>query len=65
MAEIPRLNGVIRALEQGKPATSIFAPIDNESAWQISQSKYDSVIFEGEHNPWSSRGLRDALQYKG
>ena len=63
MADIPRLNGVIRALEQGKHATSLFAPFDVESAIQLSQSKFDSVIFEGEHNPWSSRSLRDALQY--
>jgi 4-hydroxy-2-oxoheptanedioate aldolase len=63
MAELPRLNGVIRALEQGKHATSIFSPMESDSALQLSQSKFDSVIFEGEHNPWSSRGLRDALQY--
>lgn len=63
MAELPRLNGVIRALEQGKHATSLFAPFDVESAIALTQSKFDSVIFEGEHNPWDSRGLRDALQY--
>ena len=63
MAELPRLNGVIRALEQGKHATSLFAPFDVESAIALTQSKYDSVIFEGEHNPWDSRDLRDALQY--
>jgi 4-hydroxy-2-oxoheptanedioate aldolase len=63
MSELPRLNGIIRALEQGRPPVTTFCPIDSESAIALSQSKFDGVVFEGEHNPWDSRGLRDALQY--
>ena len=32
MAEIPRLNGVIRALEQGQAAFTAFLPTDVEQA---------------------------------
>jgi 4-hydroxy-2-oxoheptanedioate aldolase len=64
MAEIPRLNGVIRALEQGRPAFTCFAPAgDTESAIALGASKYDGVIFEMEHGGWDFRGLRDSLQY--
>ena len=63
MADIPRLNGVIRSLEQGLPAFSAFANPDVDTAIAYSTSKYDSVVFEGEHNPWDIRALRDCLQY--
>src|SRR5713101_6612948 len=58
-----RLNGVIRALEQGHPAFGAFSPPDIDSALAFSVSKYDGVIFEMEHNPWDIRALRDCLQY--
>src|SRR5262252_5692352 len=58
-----RLNGVIRALEQGQRAFGSFSPPDTDSALAFSVSKYDGVIFEMEHNPWDSRALRDCLQY--
>jgi hypothetical protein len=32
MAEIPRLNGVIKALEDGKTAFTTFSPADIDSA---------------------------------
>ena len=32
MADIPRLNGVIRALEQGKPAFTTFTPAEIDAA---------------------------------
>jgi len=63
MADIPRLNGVIRAFEQGFPAFSTFITADVDSALAASSSRYDAVVFEMEHNPWDIRALRDALQY--
>jgi 4-hydroxy-2-oxoheptanedioate aldolase len=63
MTEIPRLNGVIRALEQGQCALTSFASVDVEAALAFGSSQYDGVVFEGEHAPWDPRGLRDALQY--
>ena len=63
MADLPRLNGVIRALEEGRPAFTCFSPAEIDSAYAISTSKYDGVVYEMEHNPWDGRALRDALQY--
>src|SRR5580692_12845513 len=63
MAEIPRLNGVIRALEAGQHALTCFAPAHVDSAVAMSTSKFDGCVFEMEHNPWDSGRLRDCLQY--
>ena len=63
MSELSRLNGIIRALESGQHAFSTFAPCDVETAIALQSSKYDSVVFEGEHNGWDIRSLRDSLQY--
>jgi 4-hydroxy-2-oxoheptanedioate aldolase len=63
MADIPRLNNVIRALEQGKHAFTAFTPADPEAALALSTAKYDGIIFEMEHNPYDIRALRDSLQY--
>jgi 4-hydroxy-2-oxoheptanedioate aldolase len=63
MADLPRLNGVIRALEQGQPAFTAFSPAEVDSALAFSASKFDGVVFEMEHNPWDGRALRDGLQY--
>ena len=63
MSDIPRLNGVIRALEQGQPTFTAFTIADIENALAFSQSKYDGIVFEMEHNPWDIRMLRDCLQY--
>ena len=63
MAELPRLNGIIRALEAGQPAFTAFSPAENESAIAMSASKFDGVVFEMEHNPWDGRALRDSLQF--
>jgi 4-hydroxy-2-oxoheptanedioate aldolase len=63
MADIPRLNGVIRALEQGKHAFTSFTPADPEAALALGAAKYDGIIFEMEHNPYDIRALRDSLQY--
>ena len=63
MAEIPRLNGAIRALADGKAAFAAFANPDINTAQNMGATKYDAVVFEMEHNPFDTRGLRDCLQY--
>src|ERR1700689_2088816 len=63
MAELPRLNGVIRALEAGQHALTCFSPAELSSATAMATSKFDGCVFEMEHNPWDGRLLRDCLQY--
>jgi 4-hydroxy-2-oxoheptanedioate aldolase len=63
MAELPRLNGVIRALEQGQTAIAAFTTAEIESTLAFSTSSYDAIVFEMEHNPWDPRVLRDCFQY--
>lgn len=64
MAELPRLNGIIRALEKGGHAFVTFSSIDTESAIALgAQTKYDGVVFEAEHGAWDGPALRDCLQY--
>src|SRR6266536_2871575 len=63
MTDIPRLNGVIRALESGKPAFTSFCQADPETAVAMTTAKYDGIVYEMEHNPWDIRALRDSLQY--
>jgi len=63
MADLPRLNNVIRALEAGQHALTCFAPAHVDSAIAMSGSKFDGCVFEMEHNPWDSGRLRDCLQY--
>ncbi len=63
MATPSRLNGVIRALEQGHPAFTAFCPPEVDAALAFSTTRYDGITFEMEHNIWDARGLRDCLQY--
>src|SRR5947207_9074289 len=63
MPEIPRLNGVIKALEAGQTAFVGFSPVDVESAVALAGSNLDGVAFEMEHAPMSAPALRDALQF--
>ena len=63
MTDIPRLNGIIRALENGQIPFSAFSPIDIQSALAFAGSKYDAIVFEGEHQPWDILALRDSLQF--
>jgi len=63
MAEIPRLNGAIRALESGKPTITTFSPPEIGMAQAINAAPYDAVIFEMEHNPYDIQLLRNCLQY--
>jgi len=60
---LPRLNGLIGALETGKHAFSLFAPIEPDISIALQQSQYDGVCFEGEHQGWDIKGLRDSLQF--
>jgi 4-hydroxy-2-oxoheptanedioate aldolase len=63
MPETPRLNGVIAALESGKPAFVTFSPASPENAQAIGDANYDGVVFEMEHGPYDIRALRDSMQY--
>lgn len=63
MSDIPRLNGVIRALEQGQAAFTTFTTAETDNAIALGASRYDGIAFEMEHNPWDVRALRDCLQY--
>jgi 4-hydroxy-2-oxoheptanedioate aldolase len=60
---IPRLNGLIRALESGRHAFALFAPFEIDVAVALQSSPYDGVCFEGEHVGWDIRALRDTLQF--
>ena len=63
MADIPRLNGVIRALEQEKPAFVTFAAAEISVAQAVGAAPYDGVVYEMEHRAYDIRALRDCLQY--
>jgi 4-hydroxy-2-oxoheptanedioate aldolase len=64
MAGLPRLNSVIRTLEQGQvPIAAFVSPPTVEGAIAMSTAGYDGVIFESEHHPYDIKDLRDCLQY--
>ena len=63
MAELPRLNGAIKALEQGQPAFTTFATPEIGLAQAINAQPYDAVVFEMEHNPYDIQLLRNCMQY--
>jgi 4-hydroxy-2-oxoheptanedioate aldolase len=63
MSQTPRLNNVIRALEQGGVPIVTFAPPSIDSAIALSTQPYDGLIFEAEHNPYDITTLRHCLQY--
>lgn len=60
---LPRLNGIIRQLEQGKIAFGAFSPCDLDPIIAFSTSAYDGLVIETEHNLWNAAALRDAFQY--
>ena len=62
-ASLGRLNGIIRALEAGKPAFGCFSKIDRQSAIEMADAPYDGLVYEMEHNPYDVAALGDALQY--
>jgi len=64
LTRIPRLNNIVRVLEQGQvPVAAFVSPPTVESAIALSGTQYDGVIFEAEHNPYDIKDLRDCLQY--
>jgi len=63
VSSIPRLNGAIRALEQGRPAFVTFSPTEVATAQAIGDAAYDGIVFEMEHSPYDVRALRDCMQY--
>jgi 4-hydroxy-2-oxoheptanedioate aldolase len=63
MAAVPRLNSVIRALENGEIPVCAFAPPTVDNAVALAVAPYDAIIFEAEHNAYDIRDLRDCLQY--
>ncbi len=63
MATTMRLNNIIRAWEEGRPAFASWAKADKQTAMDLSGTPYDGVVYEMEHNPWDMVGLQDALQY--
>ena len=63
MSTLPRLNGIIRALEAGQHSFTLFAPCELETVIELQSSKYDGIVFEGEHRGWDIEALRDSLQY--
>jgi 4-hydroxy-2-oxoheptanedioate aldolase len=63
VTELPRLNGMIRAWEQGRPAFASFAQAERQVAIEASAAPIDAVIFEMEHNAWDPNALQDSMQY--
>lgn len=63
MTEIPRLNGAIKALEQGEQAFATFSPPEIGMVQAINAAPYDALVFEMEHNPYDIRVLRNCMQF--
>ncbi|NHN85301.1 aldolase [Acetobacter musti] len=63
MTQTQRLNGIIRAWEQGKTAFSAFAKPDQQTAIEMTDAPYDGIVYEMEHNPYDVAALGNALQY--
>jgi 4-hydroxy-2-oxoheptanedioate aldolase len=59
MAELPRLNGIIKALEEGVVAFVGSAPADGAAG---TSAPYDGALFEMEHGPYDIRALQEGLQ---
>jgi 4-hydroxy-2-oxoheptanedioate aldolase len=59
MAELPRLNGIIKALEEGGVAFVGAAPADGAAG---TNAPYDGALFEMEHGPYDIRALQEGLQ---
>jgi 4-hydroxy-2-oxoheptanedioate aldolase len=60
---IPRLNGIVKVLEQGQNVFVSFAPADASNAQLVATDGYDGVVFEMEHGAYDARTLRDCLQH--
>jgi 4-hydroxy-2-oxoheptanedioate aldolase len=63
VSDLPRLNGIIKAWEHGRPAYASFAPPGRRAAIEFSSAPYDAVVFEMEHNSWDAEELEVTLQF--
>jgi 4-hydroxy-2-oxoheptanedioate aldolase len=63
VSEVPRLNGVIRAWQQGRPALASWVHAERQNAIEFATAPYDGLVFEMEHNPWDVQALQDSMQY--
>jgi 4-hydroxy-2-oxoheptanedioate aldolase len=63
MPTIGRLNNMIRAWEEGRPAFGCFARAERQAALDLQGTPYDGAIFELEHGCWDPLALQDAMQY--
>ncbi len=63
MDAIPRLNGAIRVLEQGKPAFAAFCSPEIGMVQAMAAAPLDAVVIELEHNPYDIAALRSSLQF--
>lgn len=63
MSDLPRLNGIVKAWEQGRPAYASFAPPGRRAGIEFSSAPYDAVVFEMEHNSWDAEELEVTLQF--
>jgi 4-hydroxy-2-oxoheptanedioate aldolase len=61
--DIPRLNGIIKQLEQGKNTFVSFAPTAVDYTISAQTEPYDGLVFEMEHGPYDIATLRNCLQY--
>ena len=62
MAELPRLNGIIKALEEGGVAFVGAAPADGAAG---TSAPYDGALFEMEHGPYDIRALQEGPEHAG
>lgn len=63
MTDIPRLNGVIRALEQGQAAFTTFVPPERDMVRAYNAAPFDALVFELEHSPYDIRALQETMQF--
>lgn len=63
MSDIPRVNGIIRALEAGQPAFITLTPAEITAVQSIAGAPYDGVVLEMEHNPYDIRAVRDCFYH--
>jgi 4-hydroxy-2-oxoheptanedioate aldolase len=63
MSDIPRLNGVIRALEQGEAAFTSFVPPEVDMVRAFTAAPFDGLVLELEHSPYDIRALQDTMQH--
>ena len=59
MADIPRLNGIIKVLEEGQAAFVGMGPADGLAG---TNAPFDGVLFEMEHGPYEINTLVEGLQ---